>query len=93
MANHSSILAWGIPSLGERAHTHMHTNITLRLLSRIPLFATLWTGACQALLSLGLPRQEYWSGLPRPPPGESSRPRDRTHVYYVSCVSGWVLYH
>ena len=30
--------------------------------------------ACQALLSMGFPRQEYWSGLPVPPPGESSYP-------------------
>ena len=27
-------------------------------------FLTLWTVACQAPLSLGFPRQEYWSGLP-----------------------------
>ena len=30
---------------------------------------TLWTVACQAPLSLGFSRQEYWSGLPFPPPG------------------------
>ena len=30
---------------------------------------TPWTVACQALLSLGFPRQEYWGGLPFPPPG------------------------
>ena len=29
-------------------------------------FATLWTVALQASLSVGLPRQEYWSGLPFP---------------------------
>ena len=28
-----------------------------------------WTVACQALLSIGFPRQEYWSGLPLPTPG------------------------
>ena len=33
------------------------------------LFSTLWIIARQALLSMGLPRQEYWSGLPCPPPG------------------------
>ena len=33
------------------------------------LFATLWTIAHQALLSMGLTRQEYCSGLPCPPPG------------------------
>ena len=32
-------------------------------------FGTLWTVACQALLSMGFPRQEHWSGLPCLPPG------------------------
>ena len=32
--------------------------------SCVRLFATPWTGARQALLSMGFPRQEYWSGLP-----------------------------
>ena len=32
--------------------------------SRLTFFATPWTVACQAPLSMGLPRQEYWSGLP-----------------------------
>ena len=32
------------------------------------LFATPWTGAHQASLSMGFSRQEYWSGLPCPPP-------------------------
>ena len=32
-------------------------------------FATLWTVARQAPLSLGFPKQGYWSGLPFPPPG------------------------
>ena len=33
-------------------------------------FATPWTVACQALLSMGFSRQEYWSGLPFPSPGD-----------------------
>ena len=37
--------------------------------SRVPLFATPWTVAHHAPLSMGFSRQEYWSGLPRPPPG------------------------
>ena len=41
--------------------------------------------AFQAPLSLGFSRQEYWSGLPFPSPGESSRPRDRT---WVSRIEG-----
>ena len=35
---------------------------------------TLWTVALQAPLSMGFSRQEYWSGLPRPPPGDRSHP-------------------
>ena len=45
-------------------------------LSWIQLFAILWTIARQSPMSMGFPRQEYWSGLPCPPPGESSRPRE-----------------
>ena len=39
-----------------------------QLLSRVWLLATLWTVACQAPLSMGFSRQEYWSRLPFPPP-------------------------
>ena len=38
------------------------------------LFATLWTAALQAPLSMGFSRQEYWSGLPSPPPGDLPDP-------------------
>ena len=37
-------------------------------------FATPWTVACQASLSMGFPRQEYWSGLPFPSPGDPPNP-------------------
>ena len=46
---------------------------TLRVLSCfncVWLFETLWTITCQTLLSMGFSRQEYWNGLPWPPPGE-----------------------
>ena len=43
-------------------------------LSRLQLFATPWTTACQAPLSMGFSRQEYWSVLPFPPPGDISDP-------------------
>ena len=42
--------------------------------SCVPLFVTLWTVACQASLSMGFPRQEYWRGLPFPPPGDLPDP-------------------
>ena len=38
--------------------------------SCVQFFVTLWTGADQAPLSMGFSRQEYWSGLPCPPPGD-----------------------
>ena len=38
------------------------------------LFATLWTVVCQAPLFIGFSRQEYWSGLPCPPPGDLPDP-------------------
>ena len=37
-------------------------------------FATPWTVAHQTPLSMGFPRQEYWSGLPWPPPGDLPNP-------------------
>ena len=44
------------------------------MLSRCQLFATAWTVVCQAPLSTGFSRQEYWSGLPFPSPGNLSNP-------------------
>ena len=40
-----------------------------------PTLVTLWTVASQAPLSMGFPRQEYWSGLPFPSPGHLPDPR------------------
>ena len=66
-----------------------HTKISsVQLLSCVRLFATPWTVACQASRSMEFSRQEYWSGLPFLSPGESSWPRDWTHVSCASCVSG-----
>ena len=42
--------------------------------SRVQLCKTQWTVAHQAPLSMGFSRQEYWSGLPCPPPGDLSDP-------------------
>ena len=44
------------------------------MLSRVQLFATSWTVAQQAPLSLGFSRQECWSGLPFPSPGDLPDP-------------------
>ena len=42
--------------------------------SHVRLFATLWTVACQAPLSMESSREEYWSGWPCPPPGDLPDP-------------------
>ena len=44
------------------------------MLSRAPLFATLWTVAHEAPLSMEFSRQEYGSGLPFPPPVDLPNP-------------------
>ena len=46
----------------------------VKSLSRVRLFATPWTVARQAPLSMGFSRQEYWSGLPFPSPGDLPNP-------------------
>ena len=47
-------------------HTHTHTHVHF--------FATPWTIACQAPLSMEFSRQEYWSGLSFPSPGDLPDP-------------------
>ena len=47
---------------------------TLSRFSRVQLFGTLWTVAHQAVLSMRFSRQEYWSGLPCPAPGDLPNP-------------------
>ena len=46
----------------------------VKSLSRVQVFATLWTVAHQAPLSMGFSRQQYWSGLPFPSPGDLPNP-------------------
>ena len=48
--------------------------------SHVWLCVTLWTIACQAPLSMGFSRQEYWSGLPFPPP-------------FYGVIFNWVIFN
>ena len=63
-----------------------------QLFSRVELFMTPWTIACQAPLSMEFFRQEYWSGLPFPSPGDLPNPGIETSLC-VSCTERWILYH
>ena len=49
-------------------------NVKVKSLSHVHLFVTPWTAACQAPLSIGFSRQEYWGGLPFPSPGDLPDP-------------------
>ena len=60
--NYSFSLLHKIPCVGCLLHA--------KLLSHVQLFATLWTIARQTPLTMGFSRQEYWSRLPCPPPGD-----------------------
>ena len=57
-----------MPKLG------LHTAKEMRVLSHVRLFAAPWTVAYQASRSMGFSRQEYWSGLPFPSPGDLPNP-------------------
>ena len=60
---HEDISLWFVPSSKKIISMHAQS------LSCVPLFGTSWTVAHQAPLSMGFPRQEYWSGLLFPTPG------------------------
>ena len=62
------------------------------MFGHIQLFATTWTVALQAPLSMGFSRQEYWSGLPFPLPGDLPPSRDQTRVSCISCTGRRILY-
>ena len=56
-----------------RTACYVHTCMLSRF-NCVWLFMTLWAVACQALLSMGFSRQDYWSGLPCPPPRDLPDP-------------------
>ena len=61
--------------------------------SCLRLFATQWTVAHQGPLSMGFSRQEYWSGLPGPPPGDIPDAGIKALSLMSPALVGWVPYH
>ena len=59
----------------------------LSCFSHVQLFATLWTIACQAPLSMGFSRKEYWSGLPCPPPEDLLNPEIKPMSFWSPSLS------
>ena len=62
--NFQTILKWQADGIIRRSEVSSH----------VRLFATPWTAAYQAPPSMGFSRQEYWSGLPCPSPGDLPDP-------------------
>ena len=66
-----------------------HT-VKVKSLSCVQLFATPWTTAYQVPPSMGLNRQEYWSGLPFPSPGDLPNPGIEPGSHIVGrCFTVW----
>ena len=61
------------------------------MLSHVRLSASLWTVACQAPLFMGFPRQEHWSGLIFPPPGDLPDPRIKPSSLVSLTLAGGVF--
>ena len=68
----------------------VYMQLLLSRFSHVWLFVTPWMIAHQAPLSIGFSRQDHWSGLPFPPPGDLP-PKDQTHISYVSWVASRFL--
>ena len=75
--NITVIQVYAPTSNAEEADVERFYEDLLLLLSRfshVRVFVTLWTVTCQVPLSMGFSRQEYWNGLPCPPPGNLPDP-------------------
>ena len=71
----------GLQEMVEGVYIYIYT---LSRLSRVQLFTDPWTVTHQAPLSRGFSKQEYWSGLPFPPPRICGYAR--VHVCVCVCV-------
>ena len=94
MSSEFKIILWPKNSISSQADTHTREK---QIQSLIPMWAH--AQAClilcnpidcshQPLLSIGFPRQDYWSRLPFPSPGLSSWLRNQTNVSCISCIAG-----
>ena len=69
------LLNWSFESLNNSSRLVFYICVcVLSCFSRVQLCVTLWTVSCQAPLSIGFSRQEYWSGLPCPTSGDLPNP-------------------
>ena len=59
---------------GGEGCLRIYEKVKVKSLSCVRLFATPWTVTYQALRSMGFSRQEFWSGVPFPSPGDLPNP-------------------
>ena len=71
---------WGLGEKHSLPPSACICKCVLSCFSHVWLFATLWTVASQAPLSMGFSRQGYWSGLPCPSPGDFPSPGIEPHL-------------
>ena len=74
----------------ERPLSHIDT-AWVCVLGHVQLFATPWTVARQAPLSMEFSRQEYWSGLPFPIPGDLPNPGIKPTSLSSPVLAGWLF--
>ena len=72
--NEHEVLRTVLRTVGASHKPFSLCKVRVKLLSCVLLFATPWTVTYQAPLSMGFSRQEYWSGLPFPSPGDPPHP-------------------
>ena len=76
-------------SLSEPSRWKHQWVFLLSCFSSVWLFVAPWTVTCQAPLSMGFSRQEYWSGLPFPPPGDLPNPGVELESLGSPALAGW----
>ena len=71
----------------------MHACMQAKSLSCVQLFGNPWTVGCQAPLSMEFSRQDNWSGLPFPTPGDLTDPGIKPRSSVSPAVAGGLSHH
>ena len=79
------------PNFSSNKMSYFFNVLLLSHFSRVRLFTIPWAVACQAPLSMGFPRQEYWSGLPCPLTGNLPNSGIKAESLMSSVLTGGSL--
>ena len=86
-------LIWAKVGTVESHNKDSIISVCVFMLSHVQFFATPSTVAHQDPLSMRFSRQEYWSGLLLPFPGDLPDPGSNPSLLSFSCIGRWILYH